>query len=285
METQIALGGRLYTFDTDTATQRTALKLKAESTPAQSKQPVMQPVPSVWLVTASNGLPLFALVPIQGDQSFRILTAKQLYATRTQWFEPLADNYRARIWTNPKSLTPGTPTYASYKHFTWQQIIDFAKVDRPSVKYYSGLSGDWKQAADGGAGYLLVMVDGAPYWADAIGQIPFAVDTYKMYYERLGNAEKAIRETVKTGISWGDGTLLGSSDPTNEYDNYMVLRGALWAKENHRLVTKELATMGADYPQTYETHQAVFTPTSNTSLTSSVNSTSVSSYGIWKQTK
>ncbi|RFQ09735.1 hypothetical protein D0N87_30655, partial [Pseudomonas sp. ATCC 13867] len=39
METQIPLGGRLYTFETDTATQRTALKLKADSTPAQSKQP------------------------------------------------------------------------------------------------------------------------------------------------------------------------------------------------------------------------------------------------------
>nr|WP_294976698.1 hypothetical protein [uncultured Pseudomonas sp.] len=285
METQIPLGGRLYTFETDTATQRTALKLKADSTPAQSKQPKMQPMPSVWLVTASSGLPLFALTPNPGDQSFRILTARQLYATRTQWFEPLADNYRARVWTNPESTTPGTPTYQSYKHFTWQQIIDFAEVDRPSMKYYSGLSGDWKQAPDGGAGYLLVMVGGDPYWTDAIGQIPFAVDTYKMYYARQGSADDAIRETVKTGISWGDGTLFGSSDPTNEYDNYMVLRGALWAKENHRLVKRELTTMGADYPQTYEVNEAVFAPTGNAHLTSPVDATSVSLYGIWKQTK
>ncbi|RFQ16953.1 hypothetical protein D0N87_26365, partial [Pseudomonas sp. ATCC 13867] len=153
---------------------------------------------------------------------------------------------------------------------------------RPSMKYYSGLSGDWKQAPDGGAGYLLVMVGGDPYWTDAIGQIPFAVDTYKMYYARQGSADDAIRETVKTGISWGDGTLFGSSDPTNEYDNYMVLRGALWAKENHRLVKRELTTMGADYPQTYEVNEAVFAPTGNAHLTSPVDATSVSLYGIWK---
>lgn len=289
METKIPLNGRLYTFETDAATRKTALKLEVESTSKQNKQPTMQPIPSVWLVTSSNGLPLFALKPAPSDQSFRILTAKELYEDAAQWFEPLADNYRENIWINPESLIAGTPTYSSYKHLKWHQIIDFSKIDRPSFKFYAGLEGDWKQASDGGAGYLLVMVEGKPYWADAIGQIPFAVDTYKMYLKQLGDTEKAIIETVKTGISWGDGKLFGSSDYTNEYDNYMVLRGALWAKENHRIKTKKVTLRDipepgllTPYPQTYEEHIVIFAATSNARLISPIDATSVSAYGIWR---
>ena len=53
---------------------------------------------------------------------------------------------------------------------------------------------------------MLVTVGEKSYWADAIGQIPYSVDTmrdYIMKYE--GNKYKAIKETIITGIKHGDG--------------------------------------------------------------------------------
>ncbi|MCP8475799.1 hypothetical protein NK639_09600 [Pseudomonas sp. ZM24] len=60
---------------------------------------------------------------------------------------------------------------------------------------------------------------------------------------------------------------------------------ALWAKENHRPVARELTTMGKDYPQTYKVNNAIFAPTGNARLTGPVDAASVSLYGIWKQKK
>jgi hypothetical protein len=285
METLIPLNGTTYTFETDLEKKRTELKLRVQSTPSQHKQPKAQTVPAAWLVTTSNGIPLFALKPRPEDQIFRVLTARQLYATRAQWFEPLADNYRVLIWNNPESATAETTVHAAYKHFTWKQIIEFAKVDRPSISFYSGNAGDWKQASYGGAGYLLVLVDGQPYWADAIGQTPFAVDTFKKYFAQYENKGKAIRKTVETGIGWGDGTLFGSSDPCNEYDNYMVLRGTLWASENHSLASDEITVPGADYPITQSISRTVFTPTGDSRMKSPIDPVSASTYGVWKQRK
>ncbi|MDH1263870.1 hypothetical protein N5C28_13070 [Pseudomonas sp. GD03944] len=283
METIITLGGKPYTFETKEGV--TALKQTSESTASTDTNNPTLNVPSAWLITRKNGAPLFAVKPNAGEPPFRVITADKLYSERIQWFEPLADNYRALIWTHPDSPAPSTDTYSAYKHFTWQNIIDFSKIDRPSISFYSGNQGDWKQAQDGGAGYLLVMIEGQPFWADAIGQIPFAVDTFKLKFERFKNKDRAITETVQTGINWGDGTLFGSSDPSNEYDNYMVLRGALWASDNHRLTTEERQMFTPGGLTSIELTRATFTPTSDARLKASITNDSVSAYGVWKQGK
>ena len=68
-----------------------------------------------------------------------------------------------------------------------------------------------------------------PYWTDAVGQIPFAVDTYRTY--------KSVTEVVDIGIKWGPGTpwgrVSGDFDFTNTYDNYFILRGALYAEKKY----------------------------------------------------
>lgn len=66
-----------------------------------------------------------------------------------------------------------------------------------------------------------------PYWTDAVGQIPFAVDTYR--------DKQSITKTVQVGIEWGDGTWAGDADYSNEYDNYFVLRGAIYASKNSHI--------------------------------------------------
>jgi hypothetical protein len=120
-------------------------------------------------------------------------------------------------------LNEGPETHTAYKHFSWQDIVDFSSIDRLSIAYYKGFPGDWKSVKGGGDEYLLVMIDGMPYWTDAIGQIPFAVDTYRATHD--------IKYVVRTGMTWGKGTVTGSIDKTNEYDNFMILRAALFASK------------------------------------------------------
>lgn len=279
METIITLDGVSHIFETKGG--KTELKLQSESTPSKDQKPKQIQIPIVWLITRKNGFPLFAVRPKQGETPFRIITADKLYSEKIQWFEPLADHYRERIWLHPDSSTPGSEAYSAYKHFTWQQIIDFAIVDRWSLSFYSGRSGDWKQSAEGGDGFLMVLVGKAPYWTDAIGQIPFAVDTFKGHCEELGDENKAILGTVKTGMDWGDGTLTGDKDKSNSYDNFMVLRGALWASDNHHLV-KTIQTSsyrGVTIKKTITTAQ--YRASATTRLENSITAEPFRQYGIW----
>ena len=52
----------------------------------------------------------------------------------------------------------------SFKHFTWQDIIDFAEIDRNMLSYRFHGSGDWKAEGKPANGYLLVEIEGIPYW-------------------------------------------------------------------------------------------------------------------------
>jgi hypothetical protein len=122
------------------------------------------------------------------------------------------------------------------KHFKWSDIIAFIDEDLWLSEYAQGDDGDWKKHEKGADGYLLVTVDGEPYWADAVGQIPFAVDCYTDYLEEKKDIVKAIYCTTYKGEEYGSGELFGGDpDFSNTYDSYMVLRGALWACYNHYL--------------------------------------------------
>jgi hypothetical protein len=94
--------------------------------------------------------------------------------------------------------------------------------------------GDWKRSDEGGNGYLMVTLNGMPYWANAVGNIPFAVNRYHDLLTKTGDPIKAIQGTVQTGIDFGGG-LPGTADYTNTMDNYFILRGALWAFMNYRV--------------------------------------------------
>ena len=167
----IHIDGQDFVFET----KNRKAELKAGAGPA--------PKTRAWSITRENGFPLFALRPAANDKPFRVLTAKQLYSEGLQWFEPLADNYRVLIRVHPNSATSGSESFQAYKHFTWKNIIEFSLIDRWSISYAKGLAGDWKASSKGGAGYLLVSIEGTPYWSDAIGQIPFAVDTFKDQFD------------------------------------------------------------------------------------------------------
>ena len=91
-------------------------------------------------------------------------TAKELHSKGIQWFEPQADNYMELIDANSSiNLLP------NLKHFSWDDVISFGEIDRWMIDYRTGGDGDWKAKGKPGDGYLMVAVDGLPYWTDAIG--------------------------------------------------------------------------------------------------------------------
>ncbi len=177
-------------------------------------------------VTTSNGKYLFKLD--DGKTKLKTMTAIQVYNQGSQWFEVEADNYMPLIDQADDLLTN-----SSLKHFTWNQISTFSEEDRWMSSYFQGGSGDWKALEEGGDEYFLITVDGKPYWADAIGQIPFAVDYFTDVYEDNGDKELSIKLTLQKGKEYGDGKLFGKTDNSNNYDNYFLLRGAKWASKRY----------------------------------------------------
>ena len=71
------------------------------------------------------------------------------------------------------------------------------------LSYRTGGSGDWKAEGNPGNGYLMVEVEGVPYWADAIGQIPFTLNEYRNVLGRTKNSEMAAGETIDMGSDLG----------------------------------------------------------------------------------
>lgn len=176
--------------------------------------------PSDIVVTAKDGTKLFTLD--DGKKTITTMTVSELYAAGTQWFEPLADNYMPL-----KSTEKILSTTDKVKHFTSSEISEFAHEDRWMMSYRQGGSGDWKASEKGADGFLLSTIDNKPYWSDAIGQIPFAVDYATDMIDEGKTGYQAIRATVQKGKEYGEGKIIGGeTDNSNRYDNYFILRGA-----------------------------------------------------------
>lgn len=282
VKTVVVVDGVNYVFLTEKGT--TKLKLEAVTTEATDVAGVQLKLPDIWVVTRKNGTPIFGLKPKPGDKAFRILTAEKLYEEKVQWFEPLARYYRQLIWLNPESIRKGADAYFAYKHVTWGKLIKFAIVDRLSISFHSLLPGDWKKSDEGGDGYLLVLIQGQPYWTDGVGQIPYAVNTFRKYWRETRNKDFAIRKTGEIGIEWGSGKVYEPAEtgPGDVYDNFMILRGALWASENFRLEVKQHTILDRGIPYEIETTNAVYAPTSRTRLTRSISQSDIDRYGVWQ---
>lgn len=221
-------------------------------------------IPDVWIITRNNGDILFAL---QGDEGkgFYYCTAQELYDKhQTQWFEPLADHYRELLWFNEKDYVKD-----AYKIFTWKQVKEFACEDRPSISFARYMPGDWKYSSEGADGYLMVAIEGVPYWADAVGQIPFAVDTYRL--------KREVRSVITIGMDYGGG-LPGTKDIKNEYDNYFVLRGALYAK---KMYSFKVETHGLLVPT--EDVKETVTNVSPSRLGQPITPEEAKEYALWKK--
>lgn len=104
------------------------------------------------IVTTKKGKQLFTLD--DGKKEITYKTVDQLYKDKTQWFEPLADNYMPL-----KSIDANLGTASEVKHFTWEQVDEFSSKDRWMLSYQQGGSGDWKKSKQGADGYTMSTVD------------------------------------------------------------------------------------------------------------------------------
>jgi len=182
------------------------------------------------VVITNGGKRLFSLN--DGNKVITTLTARQIYNRGIQWFESSADNYMPLI-----SKAEGLSTFSELKHFSWNEVAEFAETDRWMLSYRSGGSGDWKADGKPGDGYLMVTVGGEPFWTDAIGQIPFSVNKFTDELEKTGNAKIARQKTIEAGQTFGDGNVIGGeSDNTNSYDNAMIKRAINWAEKRHKVI-------------------------------------------------
>lgn len=259
------INGRKYLFTT--RDNKTFLTYKTFTRHVEENHTEICIIPSCKIVTRNNGEILFALaLNKDSGEYFEILTAHQLYNKYAwQWFEPLADNFHKMIYLN---TDPGTSS--AYKHFTWQQIVDFALIDRLSASFYSNMPGDWKTTSQGGDGYLMVMIDGQPYWTDAFGQIPFAVDTYRSLHN--------IKYVIKTGMKWADGTLGSATDSSNSYDNFFLLRGALFASQKCLYTYSNSETVFSSIQE-----KEIITSIDATTLSKPISREDLDVYGIWNE--
>ncbi|WP_336353150.1 hypothetical protein [Pseudomonas atacamensis] len=283
METVINIDGVAYTFVTQD--EVTTLKVLTETTESKDTKPKKVDLPLAWIITRKSGVPLFALKPGKDDSPFRIITAEKLYAEKGQWFEPLARYYRELVWINPETTQAGSESHAAYKHVTWQELIDFAIVDRFSFTFHSGMPGDWKFRAVGGAEFLMVFMEDKPYWTDGIGQVPFAVNTYRKYLRETKQVGLAIKLAGETGVTWGDGKAYTGAErgPKDVYDNFIILRGILWAKENCKLVVKKDTVYDKGIPHTIELTDAPYVPVSNAKLINPISQGDMDQYGAWNK--
>ena len=228
------------TYQFETKNNETELVYDIELTNSKNDDPVDVEIPRILVVTRSSGEILFIL-ECADDENFEILSALKLYERKIQWFEPLADNYRELLYVNNSDYIKG-----AYKVFTWNDIYEFSLIDRNSVAYRTRGAGDWKYVADGADGYILSLIDGVPYWSDAVGQIPFAIDTYRLLRNKntvkfFGGvfAEGDFSAAIKSLIT-------GNLDKTNSWDNYFALRGSLFAEK--KFTYKSVPT-GKNYPK------------------------------------
>ncbi|MGQ2108040.1 DUF6443 domain-containing protein [Ornithobacterium rhinotracheale] len=194
-------------------------------------------MPEDIFVNDSKGNHLFTLD--DGKSTITTITVSDLYDLGIQWWEPEANNYMPLKGVNP-ILT--SLDYSGVLHTSFKDIVEWTtRENRFMASFASGLRGDWKKASDGGRGYILAEADGLPYWTDALGQIPFTIDTYE-YYLRNYYGNKSIENagyrfnvavsTIKDGINAANGIPYISPDRTKSYDNFMILRTVSWAEKH-----------------------------------------------------
>lgn len=206
-------------------------------------------------VTTKSGKYLFSLRPNKKHKAQTII-AKELYNRGIQWFCPFADNYLELV-----DKSTELSTFTELKHFSWNEIVKFAEESRWSTSYRGGGSGDWKAQKEGGAGYYMVTIEGYPYWADAIGQIPFSVDIFTDKLEEGLGIDDAIKETINIGKKYGDGNLFNpKEDKSNSYDNHIILKSCLWASKRFIQKTKSHTIFGKEYTRSYELSKTNHSP-------------------------
>ncbi|TQR51988.1 hypothetical protein DMC01_12620 [Campylobacter troglodytis] len=194
---------------------------------------------NVTKINNQKGIHLFSLERKNIKESK--LKAKELYEIKgIQWFETSADNYHKLLYVNEKLKDRQECQSLGVLYFTWKEVVEFAEMLYvPSKhnyelvvnfsKYFNGKIGDWKQAENGANKHILVSMEGIPYWADAVGQIPFAINCYKTFYEITKNHNYAKNATINIAYLFHNGSIDNVFDfLTSDYVNVCGLKPKIY---------------------------------------------------------
>jgi RHS repeat-associated protein len=181
-------------------------------------------------VTTKSGQSLFVLN--DGQNTMTTLTAKQIYDKGIQWFCPDAENYMPII-----SMADNIATNDALKHFSSEDVMEFAEIYRPMWKYGSNFDGDWKVSNAGADGYLMSTIDGFPFWSDAVGQIPFTINSFRNNMRKTGgDINVSISNTIEAGYKYGNGSIINPKmDRSNRYDNVIIRKTLEWASKHYEM--------------------------------------------------
>ena len=135
------------------------------------------------IITNSNGKHLFTIE--KNDIKEIVLDVKTLYNDYgIQWFESSAEKYHKLLDVNPDLKDKEKCQKLGVLYFTWRDIVEFTHEKNGDLHWYDllfmtsmsnklnyarNMPYDWKQVSNGARGYLLVSMEGVPYWADAVG--------------------------------------------------------------------------------------------------------------------
>lgn len=167
-----------------------------------------------------EGIYLFSIE--RKDRTETKLSTEELYGiSGIQWFESGAENYHKLIDVNPDLKDKEKCEGLGVLYFTWREVVEFADSMAPNIDfsdknkdeklinyatiYFGGKKGDWKKAENGAKGYRLVSMEGIPYWADAVGQLPYAINIYRGFLQLTHNKAKAKNATINMGYAFHRG--------------------------------------------------------------------------------
>ena len=204
-----------------------------------------------------EGIYLFSIE--KKDRTETRLSVSELYKLQgIQWFESGAENYHKLLDVNPDLKDKEKCEGLGVLYFTWRDIVEFAEVDRMSVSYGKWGSGNWKKVEEGAKGHILVSMQGIPYWADAVGQIPYAIGVYRNALHNISiSLESAEQKVTDNKYYFYDGDYIKGvlrkmgvlpipqDELVNNYDNKMVDRGLNFAQKKYMRNKKA-------YPTHYE---------------------------------
>ncbi len=162
------------------------------------------------------------------------VSTAEFYKTGKQWTLQDADHYIPL-----DSVSPDIQNNPNVYHVDTENFYKFANEDRNPLAYGSGGDGDWKHSPEGANNFRLAEVNGTPIWPDALGQIPFAVDTYKKILAFTGDEKIAEVLTKQIGYAFAEGISLKTPFPwlwdrSNSLDNGMIQKAIDYAKKKYK---------------------------------------------------
>lgn len=146
----------------------------------------------------------------------KILALKLSHINTIQWFSKKAVNYYELIKTSDLDNKEECEKTFKIHYDTWKEFGEFIESLRPTqentknaasfalyaTRYKSGGEGDWKSKKvwvtnEQGkkveaTKVFLTSMEGTPFWTDALGQLPFAINIYRGFCDLLKNLNATL---------------------------------------------------------------------------------------------